>query len=252
MIGVFFFIGLFIGSFLLVVIERFPRQESILFGRSHCDMCGRTLAWYDLIPLLSYIQLHGKCRYCHKAYGLQYPIVEITTAGIFTSIPIFFPSVSLWQYTMLGILMSTFIVVFFCDFFYGLIPDIALLIALFASAFLVSGSFFGFLLHIFVGVCSFVFFLALYFGTKRKGMGLGDVKLAFVMGFLLGYPSIILALYLAFLTGAAVALILIVSKKRKFHGGTISFGPFLILGTYSSLIGGIFLWNFFLNILLKP
>ncbi len=246
-----FFIGLFIGSFLLVVIDRFPRGESFVVGRSHCDMCQHVLVWYDLIPLISYLYLKGKCRYCHKPFGFQYPFVEITTGLVFGTIPIYFHLGSPVAYVAMGVILSASIVIFFCDMLSGLIPDIALLAILLGSLPFFVDKWENVLPHFIVGIGAALFFFLLFVGTKKRGMGLGDVKLAFVMGFLLGYPLIVLALYLAFLTGAGVALILIIAKRKKFRGSTISFGPFLILGMYACLLGGSNLWNFFLRALFK-
>ena len=117
MISVFFFIlGLFLGSFLLVVIDRVPRGESILFGRSHCDMCGHMLHWYELIPIFSYAILRGKCRYCQKSYGMQYPFVEIVTGSMFALVPVLFPFISVLQYIVVLAITASFIVIFFTDF----------------------------------------------------------------------------------------------------------------------------------------
>ena len=246
--AILFFFGLFIGSFLLVVIERLPRGESVIYGRSHCDMCGHTLAWYDLLPLISYLMLGGKCRYCHKGYGFQYPFVELVTGFTFASLPIFFSSLSIDKLVLMGIILCGLVVIFFCDLFYGIIPDIVSIIIGITSIFFVGFS--SMLIqHFLAGLGAFIFFFALYIGTRRRGMGLGDVKFAFVMGLLLGFPLIVMGLYLAFLTGAVIAIILIVSKKKHFQKDTISFGPFLVLGTYCSLIGGITLWNFLIKLL---
>ena len=244
-----FIIGLFIGSFLLVVVDRFPKGESILWGRSHCDMCDHTLSWYDLFPIVSYITLKGKCRYCHKPFGVSYPVIEVVTGLLFATIPIFFPLVSLPELLILCIISGCSIVVFFCDVWYGLIPDNAVLILG------VSGILLGIIHHtsllslLLSSLGAGVFFLLLYLGTKRKGMGLGDVKLSFAMGLVLGYPFIILAFYIAFLTGALVALILIIGRRKKFKGDSIPFGPFLIIGMISVLLGGNYLWNLSLHLL---
>jgi leader peptidase (prepilin peptidase)/N-methyltransferase len=87
-------------------------------------------------------------------------------------------------------------------------------------------------------VCASGFFLILFLATKGRGMGFGDVVYAFLMGFILGYPRVILGLYLAFVTGAIVSLFLVILKKKKFQGGTIPFGPFLVFGTFVSLLWG--------------
>lgn len=247
----FFLLGLFFGSFLLVVIDRVPRGESILFGRSHCDMCSHVLNWYDLIPIFSYLFLRGRCRYCHKPYGMQYPFVEIATGVVFGLTPFFFPFVSVLQYILLLGISASCIIVFFTDYFYGIIPDSALL----------GGGLFTLGLHVVLhqNILSYMlialvtagFFFALFLATKQRGIGFGDVKYALFMGFLLGYPSIILGLYAAFLTGAVVALILILGKKKHFRGDTIAFGPFLVLGTYIAWVGGIQLWHFFIHLLFQ-
>lgn len=244
-----FFLGLFIGSFLLVAIERIPRGESILMGRSHCDMCGHTLAWYDLVPIFSYIFLRGRCRYCHKSYGLQYPFVELVTAGLFSLTPLIFQFTALAQYIFALGIISSLLVIFFTDMYVGIIPDVVLATGtLFVVAFLlVTGQ--NLFFHAVGALVAGVFFLLLYIVTRQKGVGFGDVKYAFFMGLLLGLPNIILGLYIAFLTGAIVALILIVGKRKHFHKDTISFGPFLVFGTYLAWGGGIALWHFFLHFL---
>lgn len=246
-----FIFGLFLGSFLLVVIDRIPRGESILFGRSHCDMCGHVLNWYDLVPILSYVFLHGKCRYCHKPYGMQYPFVEVATGGMFALVPLLFPFTSVGQYIAVLGITAVFIVIFFTDIFYGIIPDGALIaggILTIALHILLHDNMLSYLL---VAVVSAGFFLMLFLATKRRGIGFGDVKYSLLMGFILGYPSIILGLYLAFLTGAFVALILILGKKKHFRGDTIAFGPFLVIGTYISWVGGANLWHFFIHLLFQ-
>lgn len=243
-----FFLGLFIGSFLLVVIERLPRGESVIVGRSHCDMCGHTLAWYDMMPIFSYLLLQGKCRYCHKPFGTAYPVVEIVTGVMLGTLPILFPTLSFEKLVLLGIIVCCLIVIFFSDFFYGIIPDVVSLIMGITSIAFVGLSTLLFQ-HIITACIAMGFFFALYIGTRKRGMGLGDVKFSFVMGLLLGFPLIILGLYLAFLTGSVIALILIIGKKKHFRKDTISFGPFLVIGTYISLVGGLALWNILMQLL---
>lgn len=246
----FFLIGLFLGSFLLVIVERFPRNESIFVGRSHCDMCNHTLSWYDLIPVFSYLFQRGKCRYCHKPYGGVYPFVEILSGLLFASVILFFPSLPLVEQIVLSLAMCCFVVIFFCDIRFGLIPDGAVIVFTILACikiFLQDQSPLPFFLS---AICASGFFYLLYIITKKKGIGFGDIKLAFPIGLFLGYPLTILSIYLAFLTGAVVALILILRRKKKFRGDTISFGPFLIIGTYISLVGGLPLWNFLLHMLL--
>ncbi len=245
LLGLLFFYGLFIGSFLNVVIDRLPRNEGIVCGNSHCEYCGHTLVWYDLVPLLSYLFLAGKCRYCKKFIGFRYPIIECTTGilfaivgGAFTGIP---------SLVLMLAIASCLCVLFFIDLFDGILPDSVLVVlsgfAIVQKLFLAEHIIF-FLL---VGFLTGIGFLALFLLTRKKGIGFGDVKYAFVMGFLLGFPSIIPALYIAFLTGATVALILVVGGKKKLKS-SIPFGPFLVLGTFVNLLWGQQLWVLFQKI----
>lgn len=248
-----FILGACVGSFLNVVVDRIPRDEPFLFSTSHCENCHTRLAWYDLIPLFSYSMLRGKCRYCGISLSGYYPLVEVLT-GIFFLIcgVIFFSSivqgimdVSIFYTVLIG---CGLIVIFFTDIKYGIIPDqvigTLLLITLISNT--INHTL---LLHLWAAVGAFLFFYALFFFTKGKGMGFGDVKLAFLIGFLLGPLQSIFALYVAFLTGAVVSLILVLGRKKKFHGGTIPFGPFMILGVIISVIGGElfshFIYTFF-------
>ena len=140
-------------------------------------------------------------------------------------------------------ILSSFIVIFFTDLKYGIIPDKIVYPAILLSAiyhlqfFHVRQDFGGQTIfnYLLSGIGAFIFFLVLFLITKRKGMGFGDVKLAFLIGIVLGFPKILAALYLAFLTGAIVGSILIIWGKKKLKGGTIPFGPFLIIGAALSI-----------------
>lgn len=228
-VGIVFVLGLCVGSFLNCVVYRLNLSSfrGLFFGRSYCDHCRRKLAWYDLIPLLSFVVLGGKCRYCRKPISWQYPAVELAT-GIIT-IFIFFQ----WLTLIFSLLLTyALIVIFVSDLKYQIIPDQvvypAILLTLvynFVSHF--PSTFLGYLL---AGFGAAGFFWLLYLLTSKRGMGLGDVKLAGLMGLLLGWPKIVIAFYFSFLTGACLGVILILARKRKF-GQTIPFGPFLVGGT---------------------
>lgn len=261
MILLLFIFGLFIGSFLNVVIDRLPRGESVIVGRSHCDMCHHTLAWYDLVPILSFVSLRGKCRYCKKFIGYNYPIIELSTGTLFIiTFLALLPHQAYvyhmflnWEFILtLGFYLfvtSALLIIFFTDLWYGIIPDaieIPLLCITLLHLFFSPQSI---LVSISSGIASFLLFFFLFLITRGKGMGLGDVKFAFVMGLLLGWPSIVVGLYIAFLTGAAVALILVLVRKKRFHGGTIAFGPFLVVATFVSEFFGASLWHILLNLL---
>lgn len=251
-----FLLGLAVGSFLLVVVDRLPRGESFFKGRSHCDHCKHTLSWKDLVPFFSFVFLNGRCRYCHKSLSIYYPLVELLTGILFviTYIAISHQSTyyllhtTYYIATLLYFLFITcvLIVIFFTDLKSGIIPfpivfpaiALVLLYILLTTDYMLPN-------HIFSALSAFLFFLILFLITRGRGMGFGDVVLAFFMGLLLGFPSIIVAFYIAFLTGTFISLILIIGKKKRFFGSTIPFGPFLIFGTYIAMFWGDKLIDYF-------
>lgn len=208
-----FLLGLSIGSFLNVLIDRLPKGRTI-WGRSQCDYCNKKLRWYELIPIVSYIIQKGRCRRCHKRLSIQYPLVEfITGIGFVFLYPQF---VSL-------IIFCALLVVFVADLKYQIIPDSMLVIAA------IGAGLGGLWVNALAGLGAALFFYMLWRITRGRGMGFGDVKLACVLGLLLGFPGIVIALYAAFLTGAIVGVILILRGKAGLKS-KIPFGPFLILG----------------------
>lgn len=239
-----FVFGASIGSFLNVLIDRLPSGESIN-GRSHCDFCGKKIAWYDLFPIISFIFLKAKSRCCKKKLSFQYPLIEIVTGLVFIFITNKFTAVDLRHavifLSFLGI-ASSLIVVFVSDLKYHLISDY-ILISLFIfslPAILLNSK--GDLLSLFAYsiasglIVSFPIWL-IYFISKERAMGLGDVYLAAIMGFLLGWEKGLLALYVAFITGAIFGLILIAIKNKKLKS-KVAFGPFLVIGTITMLFWG--------------
>ncbi len=233
----YFILGLCIGSFLNVLIDRLPYGKSIL-GRSICDYCKNKLSWRDLIPVLSFIFLKGKCRYCRKKISFYYPAVEMITGILFVLVAIM--DIGIFKTFLLWAIVSLFIVIFFTDLKYMLIPDEIQIFLLVFSFFyrlecegscliqIVQTLFFSFIGGIIVAL-PLVF---LFFITKEKGIGFGDVKLGFNIGFLFGVKSGFFVLYIAFLLGGLVSFLLLLSKKKK-PKSKIPFGPFLVL---SSLI----------------
>ncbi len=246
-IFILFILGLSVGSFLNVVIDRLPVGDSVICGRSHCDKCQKILTWYDLIPLLSFVLLLGKCRYCKYPLSYQYPLVELITGISFALVASNFTFDILFlkdtvRSIYIFIFISCMIAIFFTDLKYRVIPD-EVLIFLGIST----------LLYIFIfernqilpdilsAIIAAGFFLLLVLVTRGRGMGIGDVKYAFMMGFILGIPKIIIGLYLAFLTGGFISIILILVGRKKMKS-TIAFGPFLVLGTVATFFWGDYLW----------
>lgn len=237
-----FTFGASIGSFLNVLIDRLPKEENIN-GRSHCDYCGKKIAWFDLFPIISFFVLKGKTRCCGKKLSWQYPLVEFITGAIFVVVfkdgPHLGPS--LFRSVLILSILSSLIVIFISDLKYQLISDYMLLaLFVFSLLFHLTNSirFYPILSDFIISglIVAFPIWL-IYFISRERAMGLGDVYLASIMGFLLGWKAGFLALYIAFITGAIFGLILIIMKNKKLKS-KIAFGPFLVIGTVVMLFWG--------------
>lgn len=237
MIYVFLFIlGACVGSFLGVLIDRLPKEGKIMWDRSRCDFCHTTLPPMTMIPLLSYLWFRGRSACCQKPLSFFYPVIELLTGILFVFSFMFAPDVV--HAVSACILGSILLVIFFTDVFSGVIP--VLLVVLGIGVTLVT--------YLLLGISLWTYFLgALVAGglfgglilvTKGKGMGVGDFIFALLMGILLGFPQVLVGLYIAFLTGAVISLILVVAKKKNLKGGSVPFVPFLIFATVLTLLYG--------------
>lgn len=247
-----FLTGIFLGSFLNVLIDRLSTGRSFAKGRSYCEICKRTIKSFDLIPLFSYIILRGKCRHCKAKIPFRLFLVELLT-GLIALVSLYLAftgQLSPYSSLLIFLILMSFLGIFVSDVVYGIIPDLLVLLSLLATIFYVFVEQLPLYNHIAAGLGSLFFFLFLFIITKGKGMGFGDVKLSFVLGVLLGFPLIVVSLYLAFLTGAAVSIILVVWRKLRFFGSTIPFGPFLVASSVVTLFfGDVILSKFVENFL---
>jgi prepilin signal peptidase PulO-like enzyme (type II secretory pathway) len=224
-----FVLGLIFGSFISALTWRYPKGISIAKGRSICPKCGKQISWYDNIPLLSYIFLGGKCRNCKKKISLRYPIIELATGVGFLLIG--FQVLPLILFCILEI-------IFVIDLENQIIPDDFIFIGIFLVFLflLVTNSSFLFP-NLLAGFLAASFLLLIHLVTRGRGMGLGDIKFAVLGGLIIGLPLFPIWLFLAFLTGAAVGIILILGKKAGFKS-KIAFGPFLVISIPITLLWG--------------
>jgi len=260
---VIFLFGLIVGSFLNCVIYRLEIGESFLKGRSYCPHCKHILSWQDLIPIFSFLILKGRCRYCHQKISWQYPLVEISTATLFLLILLNWPYFSSDRLLFMAnlffwwIISGFLIIIFVYDLKHYFIPDKVIYPAILVSGiwYLVSGIFLNLytkdeiLNTIYSAIGAAAFFLIIVLISHEKWMGMGDVKLAFLMGIFLGSPNILVALFLAFFTGAVVGLVLIALGRKTFKS-EIPFGPFLVTGTFLAMFFGQKIIDFYLNLFL--
>ncbi len=257
---IFFFFGLAVGSFLNVVIQRSARGE-MLTGRSHCDTCGVTLIWSELIPLVSFVYQKGRCRHCGTVLSVQYVLVEFATGIIFAAIAssIFTETVlmgDVFSLLTLGVLLASaaaMIVVVVTDFNYHIILNgsvvfLAILggvVTLARNGLMcipgyVPCSFFSFqglIGDIAASVGAVIFLFTLWFFSKGRAMGFGDVKLIGATSLLLGFPLSILALLFSFWLGGIWGMGLLVAHMRNLKS-QIAFGPFIIAGTALAFLFG--------------
>ena len=255
-----FLTGLAVGSFLNCVIYRMaPRQNFCggLGGRSFCPHCKHQLPCQDLIPVFSFLILRGKCRYCRQKISLQYPLVELATGLLFIFVTTY--NFQLTTYNLLNtcflLFVSCFLIVIFVyDLKHYIIPDkviypaivIALIYNFLRSDLLGRSDLLLSLLLSAFGAATF--FLAIVLVSRGKWMGMGDIKLAFLMGLILSWPNILVALFLAFFLGAIMGIGLIIAGKKTFKS-EVPFGPFLVSGTFLAMFWGQNLIDWYLNIL---
>jgi len=252
MLIIFFVLGLIVGSFLNVVVYRINLLESIL-GRSYCPSCKEKVRWYDNIPVLSFLVLGTKCRDCGEKISWQYPILEIATGIIFALVADHFFVLSSpisWIATLFYIgVFSMLLIIFVYDLKYMEIPMIVLWAAVgWTATYLLIADWanFGSVGNItdlklysglIGGAVAFLFFYSLVFISKEKWMGMGDAYLGLLIGLVIGWPKVLLALMLAFTLGAFVGIVLILMKKKTMQS-KVPFGPFLIVGLALSVFIG--------------
>jgi len=257
LILVFILLGLFVGSFLNVCIDRLPHGQSIINPPSHCAACDRKLGILDLFPVFSYLWLRGRCRYCHAPIPLRIPVVEGITALLFALL--------YWKFG-LGlelaislIYVSLLIVIFVIDLENQLVLDKVTYPAMalaFAFSFFWPGM--GTLGSLEVGSVKLgmmfsslaggglgLAMMALPFILYRRGMGMGDIKLGALVGLMTGFPLIIVALLLAWISGGLVGALLLVFKIKT-RKDAIPFATFLATSTMVTLLWGQTIYQWYL------
>jgi leader peptidase (prepilin peptidase)/N-methyltransferase len=240
-------------------------DESIVFGRSKCPSCKNQLRSYELVPLLSFMILKGKCRQCKEKISTFYPFVELVTGLLFALLYFRFADVlagvNMYLFFAFYILaIMVLVVVFFFDIFHYIIPDKVVIPATIIAAFFAiinivfhSAWKLDFLVYsptiwnlVLGGVIGGGFFLILVLISGEKWMGWGDVKLGTFLGIILGYPLILVSLFFSFTIGSIVSIILIVAKKKT-RKDIVPFGPFLVIGALIALFVGRYVVNWYLG-----
>ncbi len=248
-----FLFGACAGSFLNVCIYRIPRDESVITPRSHCPHCNHLIAWFDNIPLLSWIVLRARCRHCGGPISPRYALVELLTAVLFLLVWSRFgfdARTPAYWLCVGGLILGTFV-----DLEHYIIPDrvsyggivTGLILSPLIPALHGETSAWPALLAAGIGaaVGSGLLWAVAWIGEKmfkKEAMGLGDVKLLGAIGAWMGWPAVLFTVFVSSLCGSVVGLFLILTNRREWQS-RIPYGPFLALAALLWILGGNCLWR---------
>ncbi len=248
--SIIFYFGAIVGSFLNVVILRLPEGKK-LTGRSACVACGHTLGVLELFPLFSFLGLLGKCRHCRKRISPRYFIIELCTGLLFVGMWFVFSPTNLFElmlyvrnYFIIAVLLSVFVI----DLEHFIILDVIVFpalgvvlafnfaLSLFSGSpmwssgnFLVSG-----LIGLILGALPF---WLVWYLSKGRWMGFGDVKLGLFLGLVLGWPQIFVGYFIAVILGGVISVFLLLLTKKTLKS-QVPFGTFLSIGALAALFYG--------------
>lgn len=265
-----FFFGACVGSFLNVCIHRIPLDESVVTPRSKCPKCNHMIAWYDNIPLVSYLVLRARCRGCGTHISVRYFLVELLTAVLFILVwshygvdvaARTFDMRTLVYWTMVGgLILGTFV-----DFEHMILPDRVTIGGMILGpvlSFLVPTMHEGAIGHV-DGLVASLTGLGVGFGLlwlvgwagkkvlKKDAMGFGDVKLLGAIGAFLGWQAVLFTVMFSSLIGSVVGVALIATRNKKWQS-RIPFGPYLALAAVVWVLWGKGWWQAYVNMLVGP
>ncbi len=236
-------LGLAVGSFLNVVIWRVPRQESVVRPASHCPSCDAPLKLRDNVPVLSWLVLRGRCRVCGERISVRYPLVEAATGALFAGIA--WKLEADWALPAFLVLAAALVAIALIDLEHYIVPNrivgpvVMVSIALLVVAAAVEGEW-GDLARALAGAFAAFGGLLVVHLISPAGMGMGDVKLAFLLGLLLGWINwghVAVGLFLGFLYGAIIGGALVLTGRRG-RKQAVPFAPFLAAGTLTAVFVG--------------
>ncbi len=232
-----FVVGLALGSFLNVCIRRIPHGLSVVWPGSHCPRCEQPIQWFDNVPLVNFVWLQARCRWCGRKISRQYPLVEfLNGVGYLAVVHKFGFSVGALVYALF---VSALLVVMMIDWNHLMIPDVivvpGMILGLSASTFLLPVGWINALIGMVLGggILWMLAILSPYLFGK-EGLGGGDIKFLAMIGAFLGWRNVLLTLFLASFTGAAAGVSLMAFRRIE-RGQYLSFGPFLAAGAVVSL-----------------
>lgn len=257
-----FALGAIVGSFLNVVIHRYPREESIVFPASHCPHCNVPIRWYDNIPIVSFAVLLGRCRSCRAPISWRYPLVELANALFYLAL--YFHTGPTIGFLLVAAVVSMTIALIYVDAEIQILPDVidlpgivigivigALGLGALYPTLILSESWGDALAGAAIGAGALIVVIAAYWLVRRvEGMGQGDVKMLGMIGAVLGWRSIPAVLLLASVCGALIGVPLALRSGRGMQL-PLPFGVFLGLASLAILFFGPTLWAWYLTLMLR-
>lgn len=243
-------LGLMIGSFAGVVAHRLPIGESFVSGRSRCDACGAQIAGYDNIPVISWLLLRGRCRSCNAAIPARYPLVEVGVGASFAATYLVLEDQGTAMVVLGLIFVTTLAVITLTDLEDRIIPNVVLIVATVLALGIVAIWEADQLPERLIAAAAAGGGLLLVALAYPRGMGMGDVKLAGVMGLYLG-SAVAPALLIGFLTGSILGIVLMARHGAEARKQAVPFGPFLALGALIGLLAGDEIVDWYTNTFLS-
>lgn len=235
-----FLVGLVIGSFLTVCIVRIPLGESVVFPRSRCPYCQTVIAWHDNLPLISFLFLKGRCRWCAQPIAPRYPLIEFLNGLGY--LWLFWHFGWGWTFVVYAGFFSALLTVTWIDWDYQIIPDVITLPGivlgwLAATVVLPIGWLDSLIGTVIGGGVLLIMAWASPYLLGKEGLGGGDIKFLAMIGAFLGWKLALMTLFLASILGASVGVGLLACKVMQ-RGQYLPFGPFLAVGAFVSMLYG--------------
>ncbi|MFN8670525.1 MAG: prepilin peptidase [Candidatus Sericytochromatia bacterium] len=240
-----FVTGGLLGSFLNVVIYRLPREKSIAYPGSKCPKCNNAIAWYDNIPVLSWLALGAKCRYCKEPISFRYPSIELLTAILFLTTFMHF-GVG-WQWLFLSYFVALMVVITWIDIDHMIILDSVVYPGIILGILynFINGVIMDSLLASFTG---YAIFYALAKGSKlllkKEGMGEGDITLVALLGAWLGMSKMFGTVFLSFFIGSIIGLFLLIRNRKSEH---FPFGPALTASAFITIFSNNYVFDLYMR-----
>ena len=242
-------IGACIGSFLNVCIYRLPRRESLVWPASHCTSCGRTLSWYENVPIAGWLALRGRCRTCGDRISIVYPIVEAVTAAIFVCGYLIYG----WS-PILAVRLAfacAMIVLFVIDLQHQILPNVITVPGIvigFVLSFILPPGWLSSLLGIVLGGGVLLIIMEAYARARGfEGLGMGDVKMLAMIGAFLGWPLMLLTLVLGSFAGSIIGVALMATQRGGMKTA-LPFGTFLAVGALVAAVTGDRILEWYLSL----